>query len=369
MAIDMGLTADACLESHELVGLLTDNKLQSSKGLTTMFATYSHTSDAKNIEFDQLINDTHFGMTPAVHKCYMPPDQPDSGFVTKTFRPASYADSWEINNCDRCPPKVPLERPYNSLNNDEKLMVQRIGALNIMEARRENRWEHDIASLIQESGFWVRYQDERGQETDREYVVFPRDSRLSGAATGTSWADPNANIKCDIQQFIDVHSNVACRQVRKVIFGANIMKCIRSHQQFDICLENAKLSDMGFAPRFQGTNEMMEPCNHMFDGMMNIGSYCEVDYYVNNSRYKDHNGQLQYFLDPDCVYTVALNVGQDAVAKLFSKFTTLKDGPVENEVWHREFYQERPDTLELDDRYCGMPGLLYENVFAKWRVK
>lgn len=367
MAIDMNLDASACLESRELVGLLEDNKRETTKGLVSMFMTYTHLSNAKTIEFDQLVDESHFGLTPAVAKCYLPPDQPDHGFITKEFRPGSYADGFQINNCDRCPPRMPLEREYSMLSNDEKLMMWRVHALNVMKARRENRWEHDIAKIIENSGFWVRYQDERGQETDRSYVMFPRDSRLSGAAVGTPWSDSNANIKCDLQQFIDIHSDIACRDVVKVIMGANVIKHIRNHQQFDIQPQYATMSDLAFAPRFQGTSEMMEPCNHNFEGMKNIGSFCETDYYLHNGKWSDGNGQIHY-LDPDCVYTVALNAGQDAIGKLMSKFTTLLDGPVESEVWHREFYEKRPDTMELDDRYCGMPGLLYENVFAKWRV-
>lgn len=367
MAINMDLDVSACLESRELVGLLEDNKQPTSKGLTAMFMTYEHLSDSRTIEFDQMIDESHFGLTPAVAKCFLPPDITESGFITKEFRPGSYADGFQINNCDRCPPRVPLEREYSMLGADEKLMMWRAYGLNVMRARRDNRYEHDIAQIIMNSGFWIRYQDERGNETDRFYVMYPRDARLSGAAVGTPWSDPNSNIKCDIQEFIDVHSDISCRPVYKVFFGANVMKHVRAHQHFDIVPQYGKLSDLRFAPNFTGSSDMMEPCNHMFEGMRDIGSFCEIDYYTYNARYKA-NGGLHHFLDPDCVYTVALNPGQDAIGKLSSKFTTLRDGPVENDVWHREFYEARPDTMELDDRFCTMPGLMYENVFAKWRV-
>ena len=364
---DDNLVIDACLETKELAGLLEDNKEESVKGLTTMFATHEHVTKAKVIEFDQIVEDGYHGMTPAVHKCYRPPDQPDTGFFTKEFRPASYADSWEINNCERCPMRVPLEREYDFLDADAKLMIQRIAALNVMESRRDNRWEYDISQLIQHNGFWVRYQDERGQETERHYVNFPRHTALSGAAVGTSWDDPNANIVNDLQEIVDIHSDIACRDVVKVILGENALKCIRNSSQFDLVEQNATISELRRRPLFSG--ELDSPCNNRFEGMRDVGSYCNIDYYTYNAKIKGPDGKLWPLLDPDSIYTVALRPNQHAISRMYSRFSTLRGGPVENKIWHREFYEERPDTLELDDRYCGMPGMLYDNVFASWKVK
>jgi len=357
----------ACLESRQLVGLLEDNKEDPTKGLTTMLATHTHISNEKVIEFDQIAEDGHHGMTPAVGKCYLPPDMPDQGFFTKEFRPASYADSWRINNCDKCPSRVPLEREYTMMDADQKLMIQRIAAMNIMNARRENRWEYDIAQLIQHSGYWVRYQDERGMETERHYVMYPRHEALNGVAVGTSWDDPNHDIICDLQQFVDIHSDIACRDVVAVFLGANVVKCLRQSKQFDLCGDNNCMSDKMRAPSF--AREMVKPANDNFEGLRSFGSYENIDYYVYNWKVKGADGKLHHALDPDCVYTMALRPSQHAISRMYSRFTTLTDGPVESEVWHREFYERRPDTLEMDDRYCGMPGMLYDNVFAKWRVK
>lgn len=366
---DGGILVDKadCFSTKELAGLIEENKEASDKGLATRYATGEYTSDADEVEFDAVAEDLEQGMTPAVGKCYLPPDIPDSGFYTKAFRPASYADSWTINNCERCPIRVPLEREYTFLSPDDKLIAHRIQALRVMEARRENRWEYDVSRIIENSAFWVRYQDEMGKETERHFVRFPRHPALSGVATAIPWTDPNANIICDLQQIIDIHEDIACRPVVEIILGANVRKCLQQSKQFNICKQTACESDIMRFPAF--SDQMRQPCSSMFNGLLDFGSYCNIDYLVYNAKIKGPDGRKHYLLDPDCIYTVARTPNMDALTRMFSRFSTLRDGFVDDPVWRHETYDERPDALTIDERYCGMPAPTHDNVFAKWRVK
>ena len=356
-----------CFTSKDLAGLIDENKEASTKGLASMFATGLHVSNASEIEFDVVAEDSETGMTPAVEKCYLPPDIPDSAFYTKSYRPASYADSFTINNCERCPIRVPLEREYDFLSPDEKLIAHRIHALRTFERRRENRWEYDVSRIIENSAFWVRYQDEMGKETDRHFVRFPRHAALSGASVAVPWTDPSANIVCDLQQIIDIHEDIACRNVVKIILGANVAKCLQQSKQFNICKETACESDVMRFPSF--SKNMRTPCSNMYDGLVDYGSYCEIDYFKYNAKIKGPDGVKRHILDPDCIYTVAVRPDQDPLTRMFSRFSRLTEGYVESEIMRVETYDERPDALTIDERYCGMPAPTIDNVFAKWRVK
>ena len=369
MLAESGILVDkgGCFTTKELAGLIEENKEASDKGLATRYATGLHVTNADEIEFDVVAEDMEQGMTPAVAKCYLPPDIPDSAFYTKAFRPASYADSWTINNCERCPIRVPLEREYDFLSPDEKLIAHRTGALLVMQARRENRWEYDTARIIENSAFWVRYQDEMGKETERHFVRFPRHAALSGTAVAVPWSDPDANIVCDLQQMIDIHEDIACRSVVDIILGANVAKCLRQSKQFNICREDACESDVMRFPAF--SSQMRTPCSNLFNGLLDFGSYCNIDYMTYNAKIKGPDGRKHYLLDPDCIYTVAKTPNMNALTRMFSRFSTLREGYVDDPVFRKETYDERPDALTIDERYCGMPAPTHDNVFAKWRVK
>ena len=360
---DTVLDCEQCLSSSELAGIIDCRKEDSNLMLASMFATGFYSTDKDKVEMDVIEDELDVGMMPFVPKCYHGPDLYDDGFYTQEFRPPSLSIRSQINNCDRCPMTMPGEREYTTLSQQEKLDVWRLSHLRKHDRMWDNRKEWFVASIMKDSGYDVRYQDEMGKETQRFRIEFPRNPWLDNVVA-TSHDDPNANVVCDIEEFLQRHSEEAECNVNKVILGANVYKCWLKHRQFDLCGDQNCTSDL----RRLGAFDIDKPCVREYDGGFLWGTYCGVEYHVYNKKMKlTANGPKEYILDPDCIYTVCDE--PDPIWMMYSKFQPLFGPPVDGEMYRREYMVDRPEALEIETRVCGGAFMVKPNRFGKLRVK
>ena len=224
------------------------------------------------------------------------------GYTTKTFRPA-YVKPKHVVDPAQAIPRMAGESLGGSLSMEQRYDARVAENLRLERQMIENRWEWMAARAIIDGMVTVK-----GEDYPEVTVDFGRDpsltTTLTGAAQwGTSTAKPLKDLEDMRRQIHDLSSST----IQRVTFGLNAWDAFTSDDAVIKLLDTRYRGSESDYNRAIASGSPMEYRGRI-SGQNGMGS---LELWTYSQKYRDDDGSLQEFLDPDLV--VGVGAGLEGV--------------------------------------------------------
>lgn len=259
------------------------------------------TSDREEILFDQVTDGTR-QLAPFVAPNVQGRVMRNRGYTTKTFKPA-YVKPKHVVDPSMAIPRMAGESLGGSLTMEQRYDARVAENLRIERQMIENTWEWMAARAVIDGMVTVV-----GDDYPEVTVDFGRDPSLQVTLAGTArWDQSGAQPLKDIEDLRRRVHELSSSTISRLTFGLDAWEVFSNNQKVrDLLDKNYRGSEttyntavpegtpMEFRGRISGENGM---------GSLELWTYSQ--------KYRDHQGQLQDFLDPRAV--VGSGAGLDGV--------------------------------------------------------
>lgn len=249
------------------------------------------TSDREEIVFDQVTDGTR-ELAPFVAPNVQGRVIRNRGYTTKTFKPA-YVKPKHVVDPSQAIPRMAGESLGGSLTMQQRYDARVAENLRIERQMIENRWEWMAARAVIDGRVTVA-----GEDYPTVTVDFGRDPSLTTTLTGgAAWDQTTANPLRDIEDLRRQVHELSSSTISRLTFGLEawdlftqndaVIKLLDTRYRGSDTEFNRAISDgqpMEYRGRISGQNGM---------GSLELWTYSQ--------KYRDEDGTLQDFLDPDQV--------------------------------------------------------------------
>lgn len=285
------------------------------------------TSDREEIVFDQVTDGTR-ELAPFVAPNVQGRVLRNRGYTTKTFKPA-YVKPKHVVDPSQAIPRMAGEDFGGSLSLAQRFDARVAENLRIERQMIENRWEWMAARAVIDGAVTVS-----GDDYTTTTVDFGRDPSLTVTLTGSArWGESAANPLRDIEELRRLVHDLSSSTITRLTFGLNAWDLFTQDERVLKLLDTRYRGSESEYNRAVAEGVPMEYRGRI-SGQNGMGS---LELWTYSQKYRDQNGSLVDFLDPDLVVGTGGGLqGVRCFGAIMDKRAGLRALPMFPKMWDEE---------------------------------